>query len=361
MKRRYFYLSVAMLINYVGVFAQSSSSLRGDVNGDGHVDVADITDVVSIIMSNSDNTNVGETDQRNWSELMRLPSREEIDNYNSTSPDRSPYIGAWLDTHIDGNFSMFSVDFKADYLPAATYCSLANFYIDYSSVIGQDNIKNVTFLDGTISGYAGFQRNNVDPKRYNSIISFWDVVCEMNTGEKETIKAKLTKPDNAQESVFTHEGNGVNYIPNFTWRAHKWYRMMLVCVESETSGNTTVEQWLYDISNNSWAKICAFDLGFPNLTFKGQTCVFLENFDKKVSGEIRSLEFKNARVYSCKSKKWIDIESAYFFNQNNLPGSYQFGSDGSTFWMITTGVPNCAEPQENVRLNVKNTENGRPY
>ena len=129
-------------------------------------------------------------------------------------------------------------------------------------------------------------------------------------GETETIRAKLTKPVDAQESAYSHEGYGVHYLPDFPWEPHKWYRMLLRCTQSETTDNTTIEQWVFDISRNSWTKICVFDLGIPELTFTGKTCVFLENFDAKSSGEIRSLEFKNARVYNSESKSWSDIESA---------------------------------------------------
>ena len=39
----------AMLLMSVSAFAQSDEPLRGDVNGDGKVDVADITAVIGII------------------------------------------------------------------------------------------------------------------------------------------------------------------------------------------------------------------------------------------------------------------------------------------------------------------------
>lgn len=360
MNRKYFLSGALVLMSCLGASAQSGNSLIGDVNGDGHVDAADITEVVNVIMSNSDQQDVEITEQRNWGELMRLPSREEIDNYNSTSTERSPYIGAWFDTDSEKRFTMFSVDFKADYLPPATYCSIANFYMDYSSLEEQGIQVTPTSPDNSISGYAGFQRNGEDPLRYNSIMSIWERKCEKGD-EEEIVNAKLVKPDGAHENVFTHEGNGVNYMPAFSWRAHKWYRMLLVCVDSETTGNTIVEQWLYDFAKNSWTKICAYDMGLPNLTFKGQTCVFLENFDKKYSGEIRTLEFKNARVYNHEKKKWIKIESAYLFKQFDWPGSYQFGTDGSTYWIITTGVPNCAESQKDVKLYVQGSESGKPY
>ena len=350
----------------VGQSILNNGTLKGDINGDGKVDVADITEIVNIIMGNSDNSDSSGAeakDHRNWSEVMRLPSREEIDDYNSTSTNTSPYIGAWLDTGIGGYFTMFSIDFKADFTPSDTYCCLASFHLDYSSLTSQNCKVSLSTPNSSISGYAGLQRQNASPYRCNSIMSLWDVYCDCNTGETETIRAKLTKPVDAQESAYSHEGYGVHYLPDFPWEPHKWYRMLLRCTQSETTDNTTIEQWVFDISRNSWTKICVFDLGIPELTFTGKTCVFLENFDAKSSGEIRSLEFKNARVYNSESKSWSDIESAYFFIQEkeNHPGSYQFGSDESTFWIITTGVPDCAGVQAPVTLTVKNTESGTPY
>ena len=65
---------------------------------------------------------------------MKLPSKEEIAAYNKTSNNRSPYISVWMDTSRVGKFCEIAVDFKADYLPSGTYCSLANFYMDYPSL-----------------------------------------------------------------------------------------------------------------------------------------------------------------------------------------------------------------------------------
>ena len=106
--------------------------------------------------------------QRDWGALMRLPEKVEINEYNHSSTSRAPYLCAWFDTQKIGKFKEISVDFKADYLLSATYCSLANFYIDYSDQLTQ--YQKVT-QDG-IAGYAGFQRNNRNPSRYNGILSF---------------------------------------------------------------------------------------------------------------------------------------------------------------------------------------------
>jgi hypothetical protein len=349
----------AKVITTPGQTTSKSILITGKDVGTANVSLTDLlTDETTTIMIKVTGDNkMNQENPRNWNQTMRLPTREEIDNYNLTSTSRSPYLCAWLDTDTGGNFTQFSVDFKADYLPSATYCSLANFQMDYSTL--REKYKKV-YTDYQISGYAGFQRN-IDPTRYNSILSLWSVYCEYGNGEKDTIRAKLIKPEGAHESSFGHEGAGVNYLPNFPWKAKKWYRMLLRCDKSTSSGNTTIEQWVCDLSNKKWTQICVFDMGAPDLSFKGKTAVFLENFQNATSGEIRTLEFKNARVCTKEAKQWVNINSAYLNENKNYPGSYEYGTDGATFWMITSGVPDCAGNPAPMRLNVENPESGRPY
>ena len=49
MKQKIFMLLAAVLLSSASVFAQSNEPLKGDVNGDGTVDVADITAVIKIM------------------------------------------------------------------------------------------------------------------------------------------------------------------------------------------------------------------------------------------------------------------------------------------------------------------------
>jgi len=49
MKTKKLFLMVAMLLMGVGAFAQNGNSQKGDVNGDGIVDVADIVAIIEII------------------------------------------------------------------------------------------------------------------------------------------------------------------------------------------------------------------------------------------------------------------------------------------------------------------------
>ena len=51
--KRLFMTLAAMLLVSVGAFAQSNEPLKGDVNGDGVVDVADIAAVIAIIKNNA--------------------------------------------------------------------------------------------------------------------------------------------------------------------------------------------------------------------------------------------------------------------------------------------------------------------
>ena len=55
MKQKILILLAAMLLSSVGVFAQSGNSepLKGDVNGDGKVDMADVTALIDIILGRS--------------------------------------------------------------------------------------------------------------------------------------------------------------------------------------------------------------------------------------------------------------------------------------------------------------------
>ena len=58
MKRNYFMLLAAVLLSGAGAFAQSSNnaSVKGDVNGDGRVDIVDVTTVIDIYLNTAPDT-----------------------------------------------------------------------------------------------------------------------------------------------------------------------------------------------------------------------------------------------------------------------------------------------------------------
>ena len=297
---------------------------------------------------------------RSWEDVMRIPAPKEINEYNRTSTARSPYVGAWLDTHQEETFSQLSIDFKADHIPPATYCSPVNFYIDYSSLLTQYvKVDN----NGSISGYGGLQRQ-VDGTKHNAILSLWDTYCTKSSGKVDTIRAKIVKPTGVESIAYSHEGNGVSYRPEFSWIPSKWYRMLLQLGISETTGNTTLEQWIGDISEKKWRQLCVFDLGAPGLRFKGKTAAFLENFSPTSAGDVRTMEFKNIRIYSGKKNRWVNIYSGYMYNDDSesikKSGSYQYGADERAFWIITTGIKDCSPSQVSGSYNVLDSDTGNP-
>lgn len=308
---------------------------------------------VTVVNESVKSSNSG--NRRNWSALMKLPSKEEIAAFNKTSKNRSPYIGGWMDTSRVGKFCEIAVDFKADYLPSGTYCCLAQFSMDFPAL--QAKYKKVE-IDGVSHGYAGFQRL-ADPNRYISIMSFWDLFCYDASGRQTTITPWLIYPENDRESRFDGEGTGAKYLRDYPWEAEHWYRLLIQRGHNGANGNAAVEYWVMDLENKSWSKLCEYDIGTTDFAFTGNVAVFLENFQPSSAGDIRTLEFCNFRVRNLEGN-WVPIESGYFAESYHYPGSYQYGSDGKCFWMITSGIPNLAPKQDGVTLTVKNSESGSP-
>ena len=285
--------------------------------------------------------NVSSTNQNagiNWKELIEFPSAGETADYNRTSKNRAPYIVGWMKTGGMGRYTEFAIDFKADYVPNYTYCSLANFDLDYSSLNSQ-YVRVHT--DGHVCGYAGFHFRGPGESPAG-ILSFWEVKCEDKNGRVTNINPTRVYPEPDGDMIFDGEGEGVHCLKDYKWSPGKWYRMLLQCGISETTGNTTVEQWVLDIESNMWTFLCKYDLGVKHVAFINDNAVFLENYNPKASGDVRTMEVKNVRILPEGSPKWVSVRSGYFLQNYNYPGSYRYGTNKDVFWMITTGVSNKA-------------------
>ena len=297
-----------------------------------------------------------------WENIIKCPTQDQIALDNDTSQCKPPYITALhITSVIDSLYSGYSVDFKADFIPAITYCSLACFRLDYSSLLEggkYDKVDN----GGNFSCYAGFQRqpSTKDPE-YNSILSLWDTYCYKGV-DVDTIMATLIMPTGINFIHHTNEGNYGSYRPEYLWRPGKWYRMTIILGTSDITGNTTLEQRVCDLETKEWITLCKFDLGAPDLIIKGNMYSFLEGWLKETAGEVRTLELKNIRILNRTRDKWYNIYSSYFTDrkQSGFSGSYNFGADESSFWMITTGVPNCAANPDSTTLKVNYSEEGDP-
>ena len=275
---------------------------------------------------------------RDWGALFAFPSPEEITTYQSQSTHRSPYIAGWPLISADTHYTEYVVDFKADYLPNGTYCCLGNWSLDYSSLLQQYQSYRTEY-EG-VSGYAGFQ--SLDDGSRVSIMSFWDVYCTTPDGSMTTIRAQRVYPDATYQSdSFDGEGTGAHCIVPYDWQAGYWYQMHLKCVTSESTGNTVIEQWVYDYARDESTLLCSYDLGVPNVCFKGANAFFLENFCEQFSGEVRTMEVRNPAYLDADTLQWYTVTSADMHSEGGLPqyeGSYNFGADSECFWMITSGV-----------------------
>lgn len=269
-----------------------------------------------------------------WEERLELPTAEEIEACNNTSTQRSPYIAGWLKNDKVTRFTKYSADIKADYLPLATYCSPVNLTLDYSSL--KDKYTNVWNEDG-IGMYAGLQRREADETKVG-IMAFWDIYCEDEDGNITTITPTRVYPESDDDTSFDGEGEGAHTLVDYDWKPGKWYRMIIQCGTSETTGNTTVEQLVQDLETEQWTYLSKYDLGIKDIAFTGDIAMFLENFNPKTSGEIRTMEIKNARICPEGSEKWISLNECEFLQNFDYPGSYNYGTDEDTFWIITTGV-----------------------
>ncbi|MBR5289152.1 MAG: DUF3472 domain-containing protein [Clostridia bacterium] len=300
----------------------------------------------------------------NWYSRFSMPSADEIKNANQTATVRSPYLYGWLTMDNNFRYTEISVDFKADYVPKATYCALANLRLDLSGL--KKKYKNVHSEYESVNLYAGFQR------RWNetiTIMSAWDIYYTDKNGVEHTLRPKQIYPDKTYigDGTFGGEGTGMQMLMPYDWEVGHWYRMLLQCGQSD-SGTTTVEQWVCDLETGEWTLMCKCDTGLPDSCFIGSNAFFLENFDPKYAGEIRAMEVTNARVRDTKGN-WRALTSAYIGCNGGLPnynGSYAYGADDTSFFMITSGAGGdwygtSRVPKNNKTYNLKYGASTCPY
>ena len=130
MKTKKLFLMAAMLLASMCAFAQSKSNepLKGDVNGDGKVDVADITAIVAIIMNNTPQTTyywyVGQANPLQMNEISPILHGEN----EFTSGGGWHDLGTTLPTSIDqlikggtaGNIWYVAVPVDAHLVPGSS-------------------------------------------------------------------------------------------------------------------------------------------------------------------------------------------------------------------------------------------------
>ncbi len=286
---------------------------------------------------------------RDWSKLMDLPTEEEIQAFQPSG--RAPYIGVYYSSGIQEGFTAFSVDFCADFLPNGTYLSIGCWKMDISEL--EQKYDQVS-RDGHVAGYAGVQTSFNGST--NTIMSLWDIYYVDDSGQERTLRPELVYALNSMDSgEFSGEGTGAHCIVSFEWERQHWYRLTVDSGVSGNAGNVEISLSICDLETGDTTLLCRYDTGLRETYMKGSLIPFLENYLRDFSGYPRTMELCNMRVKSRDSGEWVEIEQAAFYQNFDYAGSYNYGSDGHSFWVITTGLPDrCELPEQGLVCAVKN-------
>ena len=138
-------------------------------------------------------------------------------------------------------------------------------------------------------------------------------------------------------------------------------------VWDEANGNATATLQVCDLITQEWTKMVTWDLGYPSERILTKNLAgFLENYDTKYCGSVRSANFSNIRGLDAKSGEWVAANSVNFTLNNGVDdfsyvGSYQVGADDSSYYAVTSGVKDLCKPTENMSFSVKNAPSDCPY
>ena len=302
-----------------------------------------------------------------WNDKISIPSANEIKSYNASVPSRypvdtgwsgrSPYIAVYLDMPSEG-YTEYAVDFRADHQPKGTYLSVLSFGLTPGSLSDQ-----CVSFESMTHGYAGVQ---IDLEgKPCAIMSIWDTFCTDKNGKKIKFRPNIIYPNKCRSGNGTFgddvdvEGTGTGCSVDFDWKEGRSYRA-LIQQEKAPNGNTTIVFWIEDLETKQWTRLLEYDVNRTN-THMVDGAAFLENFHSGNAGDIRTMVLSNVRVRKASSRRWVGIKEAYFSQNFELPGSFNYGSEGSSFWAITTGVPNRVKNPAAGSFTVQTASNVNPY
>ncbi len=144
--------------------------------------------------------------------------------------------------------------------------------------------------------------------------------------------------------------------------------MLIQMSQSKSTGNSELAMWICDLESMEWTELVKWDLGYSSRVMKTKYLAgFMENYLTQYTGSVRNVSFSNIRGKNYKTGKWVGVKSVEYTVNNSITdlgymGSYNFGSDDSTFWIITSGVEGlCRLPKSGSEFSVKNVSTDQPY
>lgn len=179
MKTRFFFLLLTALLLSIGAFAQSNEPLRGDVNGDGEIDIADAVCVVNYIVGNPTPTFVELAADANGDGDIDIADAVTIVNYivgnpSSLSPETTYYwyVGTTKPTSLD------QCEVVSEYPTEQTYTNNSGAKSHIFVLTNSD--KNVTFIN--IASSMPVSQTAVDTTTISGYKIFETAVGTANTG-----------------------------------------------------------------------------------------------------------------------------------------------------------------------------------
>lgn len=306
--------------------------------------------------------------ERDWDEIMKTPTAEQVESVSNSG--RSTYVVFYpqFDESTTG-LREYALDFSIDDMDRGTYFSTFTAVVD-SSALSQKGLKLDENYGGTSSIYGGFQC--LEDGKTGVIMTIWDILGKDAQGNKTVIKAKPLYVDEKAQVFDKEEGSeGEGYFQQFKmeypWQAQHPYRTLIQVGKNEANGNATATLQVCDLITQEWTKMVTWDLGYPSERILTKNLAgFLENYDTKYCGSVRSANFSNIRGLDAKSGEWVAANSVNFTLNNGVDdftyvGSYQVGADDSSYYAVTSGVKDLCKPTENMSFSVKNAPSDCPY
>ena len=297
---------------------------------------------------------------RDWNSVMDFPTVSQLSS--RTGGLRSPYITIWPQFPPYSRFTEYAVDFRADHGPTGTYICPMNWWMDMSAL--EKKVKRVWCdFGGIVSGYAGLQVWN--DGTHGVIMTVWDTFYEDKSGNIKQIKATVNFPENASDTRHDNssEGSFVHYSYPFPWKTGRDYRLLLQMYEGE-KGTKCLDLWIKDLETEKWTRLFSFDTNIREDMTIYDCAGFLECFDTRTAGSVRTMEVWNARAL-IRGKGWLNAEKVKFGVNNSLlitdyQGSFAFGADRRSAHIITSGVPGLGASKEDT-FRMPSDESGQPY
>ncbi|MBE5804121.1 MAG: DUF3472 domain-containing protein [Clostridiales bacterium] len=266
-----------------------------------------------------------------WDALLHVPAGTAE---NEANPEQRMAYNIYSDPDLSatsGKFDGFLIDFKADKTGTATYWALCNWQMNLDDLMSKYDVT-----DASAGAYAGLQMRPDGPK---AIMSFWEINYRDAAGNEQKIEAERVYPSGENTNRFGGEGEGTNYICDYSWKAGQWYRMYLNCYQTE-NGRTFAEQWVADLSTGEWTLISRFDTGLYHSCFEGGMSQFMENYDHEYANETRTFEYRNIHVREYGQTDWTPIGTSWLSVDtywDNKKGNAVFGATADRFYGIANG------------------------